>query len=176
MEHKTWATMDKTAWPEGPWKNEPDKEQWEDEATGMPCLLVRNRRGALCGYVGVDASHPLHGKGYDGCIDGMFSVHGGLTYSDFCMEGPEAENICHVPSPGEPDPIWWFGFDCALYGDFEPGDGIYDGKRFFEPVGGGEYRTVAYVKSECADLARQLAAAFVTRYGGQRYDGRTGAV
>ena len=34
MEHKTWATVDKSAWGDGPWQDEPDKEQWPDEATG----------------------------------------------------------------------------------------------------------------------------------------------
>ena len=174
MEHITWSTVDKSGWPDGPWMSEPDKEQWEDEATGMPCLIVRNCMGALCGYVGVDDSHPLHKKGYGDCVkpgcrhedycdyanrpEGMFEVHGGLTYSDLCMEGPEAETICHIPAPGEPDPIWWFGFDTAHAGDYEPGEGIYDGKRVFEPLAGGEYRTREYVKAECASLAKQLAA------------------
>lgn len=34
------------------------------------------------------------------------AVHGGLTYSDRCHD-----DICHVPAPGEPDDVWWFGFD-----------------------------------------------------------------
>lgn len=174
MERMAWTTVDKSAWPEGPWKNEPDKEQWQDEATGMPCLLVRNRMGSLCGYVGVDDSHLWHGVGYDQCVDpgcahedycgyekapeGKTEVHGGLTYSDLCMEGPEAETVCHVPAPGEPDPVWWFGFDTAHSGDLSPGEGVYDGVRFYPARLSGEYRTRGYVKAECANLAKQLAS------------------
>jgi hypothetical protein len=29
--------VDKSTWGEGPWNNEPDKAQWQDEATKLPC-------------------------------------------------------------------------------------------------------------------------------------------
>lgn len=169
MEHRTWNTIDKSGWPEGPWHSEPDKEQWQDPETGMPCLLVRNRMGALCGYVGVDEAHPWHKKAYNECLnpdcnhedycgyenapEGKVGVHGGLTYSDICMEGPEAETICHVPGPGEPDPVWWFGFDTAHAGDLCPRDLADERLRH---LAHGTYRTCEYVKKECADLAKQL--------------------
>ena len=101
MEHKTWTAVDKATWGPGPWQDEPDKEQWADEATGYPCLIVRNRLGALCGYVGVPEGHPWHGKDYDD-IEPCPDVHGGLTYADSCQEGPEGETICHVAAPGGP--------------------------------------------------------------------------
>ena len=66
MEHKTWITMDKSGWGPGPWWDEPDKEQWADPKTGLPCLIKRNHFGSLCGYVGVREGHPWHGKNYDG--------------------------------------------------------------------------------------------------------------
>ena len=54
VEHKTWVTIDKSSWGDGPWLAEPDKEQFADEATGLPCLIRRSpTSGALCGYVGV---------------------------------------------------------------------------------------------------------------------------
>lgn len=62
MKTMQWVTRDKSEWGDGPWASEPDKMQWEDEATGYPCLIVRNRFGALCGYVGVAPNHPYFGK------------------------------------------------------------------------------------------------------------------
>ncbi len=41
MEKIEYRTVDKTGWGEGPWQSEPDKRQWQDEATGLPCLIVR---------------------------------------------------------------------------------------------------------------------------------------
>ena len=154
MEHKTWTTVDKTSWGQGPWSEEPDKEQYADEATGLPCLIKRNTFGALCGYVGVSEGHPWFGKSY-GDIDA--EVHGGLTYGDFCQEGDdEARTICHVPGPGEPDRVFWLGFDCGHAWDVSPGmDARY---REFIHDADTTYKTVAYVKAECARLAQQAAA------------------
>jgi hypothetical protein len=61
VETKEYRTIDKTLWPRGEWDDEPDKMQWQDEATGLPCLIVRGPVGALCGYVGVPEGHPCFG-------------------------------------------------------------------------------------------------------------------
>lgn len=145
METKEWRFTDKSTWEDGPWMSEPDAMQWSDTETGLPCLIRRGPQGALCGYVGVSPGHPAYQMSYSN-ID--YSAHGGLTYSDFC-EGEPGTGICHLPEPGEPDRVWWLGFDCAHYRDFKPGrpDWNYIGDR---------YRDVAYVRSECAMLARQL--------------------
>jgi hypothetical protein len=119
MERKTWVTVDKSGWGPGPWLEEFDKEQWADEATGYACLIKRGPVGALCGYVGVPEGHPWHGKDYDD-ITPYPEVHGGLTYASLCQEGPEGETICHMAAPGEPEPLWWLGFDCAHAGDLSP--------------------------------------------------------
>ncbi len=134
--------------PLGPWRDEPDKAQWKDEATGYPCLIVRNTWGALCGYVGVPPTHPLHGKGYE-APDAQ--VHGGLTFAGPCYpEGDETVTICHLAKPGEPEP-WWFGFDCAHAFDLAPG--MRYGSR------DGTYRDIDYVVAEVISLAKQLAEA-----------------
>lgn len=175
MEHKTWNTMakEKASWGPGPWQDEPDKEQWQDEPTGFACLIKRNPLGALCGYVGVPEGHPWHGSGYspgyatEGDLSPALrlldevSVHGGLTYADSCQEGPEDKTICHVPGPGEPEPLWWFGFDCAHAWDVAPAMAARERARGYPPISLGEdvYRTRAYVKAECASLARQAAEA-----------------
>lgn len=104
-------TVDKTRWADGPWMTEPDYVSWVDEATGLDCLVVRNRMGALCGYVGMPVGHPWFGMHYDEVPQAMDSAaHGGLTYSSEC-----AGHICH-DSPNE---VWWLGFDCGHYGDLD---------------------------------------------------------
>lgn len=178
-----YRTIDKANWPAGVWHNEPDKRQWIDEATGLPCLIVRHRySGHLCGYVGVSPEHPLHGKSYDHrvkadvgeiaihgeapaflpilcnawgeqdgtvSLDALFTVHGGLTFAGGSHHGDDPSvGVCHQPGEGEPDNVWWFGFDCAHSGDLTE---VYSGQRR------GVYRTVEYVASECAELAKQLA-------------------
>lgn len=167
---KSWTTIDKTDWPRGEWDLEPDKVQWVDEVTGLDCLIVRGPVGALCGYVGVPPEHSWHGIGYsdhlpvecaknadpdDYCFshspEASMQVHGGLTYSDACQPSDdESRGICHVPEPGRPDDVWWFGFDCAHAWDIAP---RYD--HSFEPD--SFYRSVSYVEREIADLARQLS-------------------
>lgn len=165
---RVYTTLDKSSWGPGPWSDEPDKVQWKDETTGLPCLAVRNGRGGgnWCGYVGVDATHPLYEKHYDTAHDlaGGYggdpgtgiSVHGGLTYADHCAHSTdESQGICHVPDPGEPDDVWWFGFDCAHSMDFTPG--IASRYRDWPAIPGEIYRTLGYVREEVRRLARDLA-------------------
>lgn len=104
-------TIDKSDWQRGPWDSEPDKKQWRDEATGLPCLIVRHpTSGHLCGYVGVSKGHPLYEK-----EDGAVSVHGGITLATKC----DGHRICHKVEPGEDDDVWWLGFDCLGIGHCE---------------------------------------------------------
>lgn len=58
------------------------------------------------------------------------------------------QHVCLRPGPGVPDKAWLFGFDCAHYGDAVPTYGYSMD---------GIYRDLAYVREECASLARQLA-------------------
>ena len=196
------GVIDKTDWLRGPWDSEPDKIQWRDEATGLPCLIVRGPAGSLCGYVGVAPGHPWHGKHYDDGCD--VDVHGGLTFAHGCAEisrekweawrqrqatrrdeakkypiGDAARDlkeydrinvlndydawekwtasryICHVAAAGEPDPVWWLGFDCAHSGDLSPSfAGRYGSLHYAE-----SYKSISYVENECRNLARQISAA-----------------
>jgi hypothetical protein len=219
METLEYRLTDKSAWTPGPWSDEPDKMQFRDEATGLPCLIVRNHGGALCGYVGVDPSHPWHGKSYSDAIgecgaecsdenhyshriESVINVHGGLTFSDGCSDHSrerwdewrsarprweaeaeqypkgdaaqrlrewagtfddyeawrarrEGTGICHRPAAGEPDRVWWFGFDCAHAGDISPGYDSILGRSWPEST----YKTIEYVKAQIADLAQQLQMA-----------------
>lgn len=178
MQTKEYRTMDaeKAKWGFGQWQQEPDKVQWKDDATGLPCLAVRNRCGNWCGYAGVSESHPWHGKGYgqeigpcsEGCevsedytyhaghrIDSIINVHGGLTFADKCSPGEdESKGICHLPEPGEPDHVWWFGFDCGHCDDLSPAYMEKDSWLGRNTT----YRDLPYVKAQVASLARQLKA------------------
>ncbi len=148
---RTSHTIDRTGWESGPWDNEPDRLEWRDAETGLPCLIVRAWTGALCGYVGVPPEHPLHGTDYDAVpLDVASAPHGGLTYAQSC---DETGTICHAPAPGEDENVWWFGFDCAHFMDRTPGMDTALSWTY------GTYRTVAYVQEEVARLARALQEA-----------------
>jgi hypothetical protein len=134
--------------PPGPWKDEPNKIQWVDDATKLPCLIVRGGSGALCGYAGVYSDHPFHKADYDS-VD--VEVHGGLTFSNPCSHSEdESQGICHIPEPGTSDDVWWFGFDCAHYNDLSPL------MLRFSSYGGDVYRDVPYVAAQVTSLAAQL--------------------
>lgn len=155
--------------PVGPWTDEPDKIQWIDAETGLDCLIVRNPLGALCGYVGVPPGHPLYEvdcepayeQAYERGVD--LHVHGGLTFADRCAPGEPVEGICHVAASGATAEPWWLGFDTAHCGDLTPLSSILD--EIVVPMMGIQcgpsrndtYKDVAYVKHECATLAKQLA-------------------
>lgn len=70
MQNPTEHTIDRAGWPAGEWDNEPDRVEWRDEATGLPCLMVRNRLGNWCGYAGVHSGHVLFHKEYSQCLAG----------------------------------------------------------------------------------------------------------
>jgi hypothetical protein len=143
--------VDRSGWPAGPWDAEPDRVEWR--AHGFPCLIVRNRLGALCGYVGLPPGHPHHGNGYGNV---PVDVHGGLTYANKC-----GGHICHVPAPGEPDDVWWLGFDCLHWGDVAPGM-IAAHRRMGLPDSaessslGESYKPIGWVRHETERLAAQL--------------------
>lgn len=137
-------TIDKSKWGQGPWQREPDRVEWSSQ--GVPCLMRRHpSAGHWCGYVAVPPGHPWHQKDFAAdwdLPDPRPEVHGGITYAAEC-DGP----ICHVPAPGEPDNVWWLGFDCAHSGDLSPG---YSTRLSFE-----SYKAEEYVRTEVEALAKQ---------------------
>lgn len=159
--------LDKSKWGPGPWQTEPDRIEFE--YLGFPCLITRTHMGNLCGYVAVGPDHPWHKLGYTDCTkkrkckaareshycahtpESLIRVHGGLTYSNQC-----AGHICHVPKPGQPDNVKWFGFDCAHGGDGMPGISAHlmNEDNFFSKG----YKDIPYVKREIERMAAQLKA------------------
>ena len=85
--------------------------------------------GHLCGYVGITKPSPLYGIDYCELYEDV-SIHGGLTYSGKMSDSDK----------------WWFGFDCAHYGDRLP---LYSD-------GTGVYRDMDYVKNVVENLVEQL--------------------
>lgn len=135
---------ERASWGEGPWQTEPDLVEWRHRFfPGLPLLAVRGAVGAWCGYVGVPPGHPLHGKPF-GDVDSV-SPHGGLTYSDKCQG-----DICHVPGLGEPDDVWWLGFDCVHANDYAPG---FRAPKLAKMT---TYRRLDYVMDEVEGLAKEL--------------------
>lgn len=147
-------------WGPGPWDDEPDHLEWRH--AGFPCLIHRGPVGALCGYVGVPEDHPWYYEHYDTVqqtITPTLSMHGGLTYSRVCQGG-----ICHVPLPGEPEEVYWLGFDCSHSEDVTPGlesnfTPEYREKRRKLYGNSVRYRDIAYVQAETNRLAEQAKEA-----------------
>jgi hypothetical protein len=138
-----------------PWVDEPDRLEWRHN--GVPCLIVRNDMGALCGYVAA----PLGTEAQVWAELGEQledAAHGGITFSGPCREGGR---ICHAPAPGEPD-AFWYGFDCAHSGDLVPWY-VEHSDRFpdnlaFSLTRGDVYRDVTYVKAACERMAELLVS------------------
>jgi len=148
--------VDRKGWGSGPWDNEPDRLAFEH--AGHPCVLKRQRLGHWCLYVGVPPGHPWHGKDYtDDDLD--VDVHGGVTYGLRC-DGDPVLGVCHVAPAGQPDDVWWIGADFAHGDDASPGIGIECADlEVREPLWGGTYKALSYVRNECELLAEQAAAA-----------------
>lgn len=125
----TETYIDKSSWPEGEWKSEPDHILWLDAITGYRCIIRRSDvTGALCGYVCVPRSHPYHGKSHTDIDD--IDVHCGLTYSELCDDSGQ----------------WILGFDCSHADDLCP----------VSPFSWASYRNITYVEKEIVDLKQQL--------------------
>lgn len=154
-----------------PWESEPDEVSFQH--SGLDCKIVRNPRSKhLCGYVRLPVGHPLYKVPYNAPVPAslerlrdevynkpvgnrspihillvalggggssltsgdLIDVHGSVTFSG---------ESYWTEIPG----CWWYGFDCAHYGDYQPG--IHSD---------GEYRDIDYVRQQTTSMAEQLAA------------------
>ena len=131
---------DREKWPKGEWDNEPDELEWEHK--GLKCAIFRNSFGGLCGYVGVDRTHPYWEKEYSDLQD--ISVHGGLTFSSWIDEKKE---------------LYYLGFDCCHFGDVSPYDKVMDPSLVSSNDPGRSYKNMEYVKNEVEGLAEQVLQA-----------------
>ncbi len=144
---------------DGIWHDEPDRVEFKH--AGIQCLAKRGPHGNWCGYVGVPPGHPWHGEhgiNYREDSLGEVDVHGGITYSAACDHD---NGICHVPEPGEPEHLFWQGFDCGGAFDLQPMVLTWSLNRGgYEGMGIGDvYRDLAFVTAEIKRLAEQAQAA-----------------
>lgn len=135
---------------DGPWSYEADKVAWVDEETGLGCIILRQKKGTLSGYVGVGTDHPLFGFESSAVPVGVSNtVHGAITYGKVCEVNrfaqqehgePRTERytVCHVrmtrtvrdyrtvqitKDEFEHEDLWWLGFDTDHLGDLVPKPG-----------------------------------------------------
>lgn len=154
MTDTTGREFDKASWGPGPWIDEPDRVEFEHD--GFPCIILRVESGSLCGYVAVPPGHPWHGVDYSRWEKGREDVpepdcHGGVTYARKCIG-----QVCHMPKPGEPDDVWWLGFDHAHLYDISPAyaaSPVFGGPAWIDPM--ASYKTIQYVRRQCESLAEQ---------------------
>lgn len=156
--------IDKTTWPDGPWKLEPDKMLWIDSETGYECLIRRIKdMSHLCGYIGITKEHPLYRASAidfrsNQTLQNYFSTHGGITMScggKWFEEEPGASNRigrAFVKDLPNPDEIWWIGIDFIHETDLVP---IVSSDPN-ENNGNRIYRDVGYVSKELTKLASLL--------------------
>jgi len=169
------------------------EKDWEYK--GLRCVVIASELGHRCGYVGVRKGHPFYKIAYDstipqklrdkwkemkekpvgkrGVIDVLchnpkepkvgilFDVHGGITFS---------EGDGKFPVVGEG--VWWFGFDCAHYGDAKDMSIMSEKYQKIEltypsSFPGDIVRSLEYCINECESLAVQLQD-LVVKEGGIR--------
>ncbi len=113
---------------------------------GYECVVVLQRAGHRCGYVGIPAEHPLYGKKYDDYLEIKKSdmidrkVSGIFPLLGACLDEDERIRIeayfqCHGGityfGGGENSKypiksnLWWFGFDCGHAGDKPDFDAVF---------------------------------------------------
>lgn len=124
------------------------EKTWTTEAGLMAAVVVQDH-GSRCGYVGVPKDHAAAGKSYDE-LD--IDVHGGLTYDG-----------CNTEYPAPSDGLWWFGYDCAHWGDArDPAlmtpdyKELYDKGMFGSLDDYGVVRSLEFCVEQCESLAKQL--------------------
>lgn len=135
------------------WQNEPDRVEWLDPVTKLPCMMMRSEMGTWCGYIGLSPNHPWWGTSYEK-IEPYPDVHGGLTFSDKRLVISDSAVLEQLLENGIiPDDLWWIGFDCAHFADLSPR--LYDWK--IQVAEGKEYRDARYVTQNVVNLALQAA-------------------
>lgn len=138
--------LDKTDWPEGPWKEEPDLKGWLDGATSLPCFIRRSEfEGYFCGYIGIPKNHPLHSISYNE-INKLINFKCKLNFSslfgDKFYENPHSSCLSND--------LWWVGFSCDSYKDFSPL------KYTFSEPDISAYKDVKFLEKQCAEIAAKL--------------------
>lgn len=135
--------------PDVRWDEELDHLTFDDEESGLPCVLHRSILGVWLGYVGLPGKHMFFGMGYDEinyrCDAMKVDLGVELTYGKARRRGILA--WVSIKSPFRPREHW-VGFDCAHVGQEVPGIA----QR------GAEYITCEEAYRQTYTLARAMAA------------------
>ncbi|WP_392530242.1 hypothetical protein [Nostoc sp. C117] len=145
METLNW--IDKSAWADGEWQQEPDRIEWV--YLGFPCLIVRQHEGTFSGYVAINKTHPYYGKDMDDNELKFIRVHGKITFSGGTDQNEDPRAVCHKLLPKTAND-WWIGFDCMHSENVIP---IM--VNFFN-LRDSTYKNIEYVKNQVENLAEQL--------------------
>jgi hypothetical protein len=160
------------------------EQDWVTEE-GFRAVVMMGSMGFRCGYVGIPASHPLHGVDYsatsgsvlplpdDECIGNrgviplMLAAATGEHRLDviFDVHGSLTYSGGSPAYPVESDGLWWFGFDCGHFRD-APSDEYLEKRREEFPdkswMWSRDYASVhrsrEYCAAECENLAHQLVS------------------
>jgi hypothetical protein len=129
---------------------------------GYDYLVTFNRIGFRCGYVAIDATHPLYEKDLMGSDGYDLSVHGGVTFFDKNHFVEELfDHVCDDK---------WIGFDCGHCYDsydkdfaekhFDLRDTEREHMQRMESISRIDpectIRTKEYVEEQCKNLIDQL--------------------
>jgi hypothetical protein len=150
-------------------------------AAGFKAAIILTRGKFYCGYVGVDAKHPLHGLDYSsnspyikdvtgeeelgqrGAMSLLraegretspeiaFDVHGSITYAGTW----DKNDWCRELDDG----LWYFGYDCAHYQDGQFPDVDAEGNMVpsrFDPGSELPPKSLDFCIAQCESLARQI--------------------
>jgi len=125
------------------------EKEWRSE-TGYTCRVVSCDMGHRCGYVGTTNHSIYYEKEYDHpseklnneSPESFFEVHGGITFSG------KIDN----------SPLWWYGFDCAHWGDGKDLSLITNEKlrEIYATTNEGTIKDTNYCIQECEKLAKQM--------------------
>jgi len=146
METLNW--IDKSAWADGEWQQEPDRIEWV--FLGFPCLITRQNESWLCGYVGIPPSHPYYGKDREDKELKEISIHKSITFSEASHQSDDPRAVNHQLLPTDKN-YWWIGFDCCHSKDVFPMI-----INFYKFPSDASYKNVEFVKTQVEFLARQL--------------------
>lgn len=91
------------------------REQWIDEATGLQCVVSLEGMHVLCGYVGIDTSHPWFGADDRACAlpescGGRFCEHAICEQIEVYWGLSFSGRLDHLAGLQHPE-LWYFGFD-----------------------------------------------------------------
>lgn len=150
-------------------------------AEGFKAFVVLNRGSHRCGYVGLPATHALHGLHYGtttgllkDCSDEPIGKRSllvivcslsreGLTSMDiaFDVHGGvtwsgyfnDMQDNTYKEAGIDNDGLWYIGFDCA-----HAGDGLLTGGLLSD----GPVRSLSYCEDQCNSLSKQIVEKLVT--------------